>query len=65
MGNLARQELYFGRFFSLDEMLDSIEQVTANEVQKLAQQFFTPEKMALTMLGRLEGFRLRRSDLVA
>ena len=25
MGNLARQELYFKRFFSLDEMLESIE----------------------------------------
>jgi predicted Zn-dependent peptidase len=65
MGNLARQELYFGRFFSLDEMLDSIERVEAKEVQKLAQQFFQPEKMALTMLGRLDGFRLRRSDLSA
>ncbi len=36
MGNLARQELYFKRFFSLDEMLESIEKVTAEEVQKLA-----------------------------
>ncbi len=63
MGNLVRQELYFNRFFSLDEMLDSIENVTADEVQKLAQQFFDPKRMALAMLGRLEGFRVRREDL--
>jgi predicted Zn-dependent peptidase len=63
MGNLARQELYFKRFFSLDEMLERIERVTANEVQSLAQQFFDPQHMAVAMLGRLEGFRLRREDL--
>jgi len=63
MGNLARQELYFKRFFTLDEMLERIESVEAAEVQKLAQQFFEPRKMAVAMLGRLEGFRIRRGDL--
>jgi len=63
MGNLARQELYFKRFFTLDEMLERIEGVTAEEVQQLAQQFFDPRKMAVAMLGRLEGFRIRRGDL--
>src|SRR5271169_28977 len=56
MGNLARQELYFKRFFTLDEMLNRIEAVTAEEVQKLAEQFFDPQRMAVAMLGRLEGF---------
>jgi predicted Zn-dependent peptidase len=65
MGNLARQELYFKRFYSLDEMLASIENVTADEVQKLAQQFFDPQRMAVAMLGRLEGFRVRREDLIS
>jgi predicted Zn-dependent peptidase len=63
MGNLARQELYFKRFFSLDEMLERIERVTAKEVQALAEQFFDPKSMAVAMLGRLEGFRVRRGDL--
>jgi predicted Zn-dependent peptidase len=64
MANLARQELYFNRFFSLDEMLECVENVTAEEVQKLAQQFFDPKRMAVAMLGRLDGFRVRRQDLV-
>lgn len=63
MGNLARQELYFKRFITLDEMLERIEAVTAEEVQALAQQFFHPKQMAVAMLGRLEGFRVRRQDL--
>jgi predicted Zn-dependent peptidase len=64
MGNLARQEFYFQRFFSLDEMLERIERVTAEEVQKLSEQFFDPKTMAVAMLGRLEGFRVRREDLM-
>ena len=64
MGNLARQELYFKRFFSLDEMLESIEKVTAKDVQKLAEQFFDPRQTAVAMLGRLDGFRVRRQDLL-
>ena len=64
MGNLARQELYFKRFFSLDEMLESIEKVTAKDVQKLAEQFFDPKRTAVAMLGRLDGFRIRRQDLM-
>jgi predicted Zn-dependent peptidase len=65
MGNLARQELYFKRFFSLDEMLESIEKVTAKDVQKLAEQFFDPKQTAVAMLGRLDGFRVRRQDLMS
>lgn len=64
MGNLARQELYYKRFFSLDEMLDSIESVSAGQVQKLAQEFFHPKNITLAMLGNLGDFRLRRDELV-
>jgi predicted Zn-dependent peptidase len=63
MMSLARQELYFKRFFSLDEMLNRIEEVKPEEVQKLAEQFFDPKNMAVAMLGRLEGFRVSRADL--
>ncbi len=64
MGNLARQELYFGRFFTLDEMLASIEAVTAGQVQTVARDLLQPEDVALTMLGRLDGFKMTREDLV-
>jgi len=63
MSNLARQELYFHRFSSLDEILASIEAVTREEVQALAQEFFQPERIAVTVLGPLNGFTLDRSRL--
>ena len=63
MSNLARQELYFGRFYSLDEILSGIESVTREEVQSLAKEFFRPEQIAVTVLGPLNGFTLDRSRL--
>jgi predicted Zn-dependent peptidase len=63
MSNLARQELYFRRFYSLDEILAGIETVTREEVRSLAREFFQPEQIAVTVLGPLNGFTLDRSRL--
>ncbi len=63
MSNLARQELYFHRFSSLDEILASIEAVSREEVQTLAREFFQPERIAATVLGPLNGFTVDRARL--
>jgi predicted Zn-dependent peptidase len=64
MSNLARQEMYFARFFTLDELVESIETVTAQHVQRIAQTFFDPKQIALTVLGNLENWKIGREDLV-
>src|SRR5689334_2159113 len=64
MSNLARQEMYFKRFFTLDELVESIEAVSADDVQRIARAFFDPKQIALTVLGNLENFRIGRDDLV-
>jgi predicted Zn-dependent peptidase len=63
MVNLARQEMYFKRFFSLDEMIDSIESVSAGDVQRIAREFFNPKNITLAMLGNLGEFKIRREEL--
>ncbi len=63
MSNLARQELYFERFYTLDEILDSIEAVTRKEVQQIAREFFQTDLVAATVLGPLNGFSLDRAHL--
>jgi predicted Zn-dependent peptidase len=63
VSNLAREEMYFGRFFTLDEILASIERVTREEVQQIAQEYFAPEQVAVTVLGNLDGFKLTRDQL--
>jgi predicted Zn-dependent peptidase len=64
MSNLARQQMYFERFFGLDEIIDRVEAVTEEEVMAMATELFKPDKVALTLLGRLDGLHLNRSQLV-
>jgi len=63
MSHLARQEMYFGRFFSVDELLASIESVTCEEVQQIAREFFLPEQIGFTAVGNLDGFHVTRDQL--
>jgi predicted Zn-dependent peptidase len=63
MANLARQQMYFGRFFGVDEIMEEIEAVTTADVQQLAQELFKPELMALTLLGNLGTMKVEREDL--
>lgn len=63
MSNLARQWLNFERFFTLDELAESIEAVTAEQVREMAHEYLQPDKIALTMLGRLDDIQLQREDL--
>jgi predicted Zn-dependent peptidase len=64
MSNLARQELFFGRFFSVDEMVERIEAVTASEIQDIAIDFFGGKQIGLTALGRLDGISIEPSELL-
>jgi predicted Zn-dependent peptidase len=63
MSNLARQEMYFDRFYTLDELIDKIEGVTAEELKELAEQFFHTDSIAVTVLGNLNGLKLTREQL--
>ena len=64
MGNRARQEMYFGRFYSLEQIFASVDAVSSEELQQVAGELFTPERIALAALGQLDGFRPNR-DLLA
>ena len=63
MSNLARQEMYFDQFQDLDELIEKIEAVTADDLQTLAQEFFKTESVAVTALGNLSGLKISRDQL--
>ncbi|MEZ4698803.1 MAG: pitrilysin family protein [Rhodothermales bacterium] len=50
MMRLGRQELYFGRNFTLDEIIESIESVTAQDIQNLAQTLFVADSFSTVAL---------------
>ncbi len=63
MSNLARQEIYFRRFFTPEEILAEIEAVTTEQVQEAARDSFQPERVGATVLGKLEGMKFQREEL--
>ena len=63
MSNLARQEMYFDRFYDLDELIAKIEAVTVEDLTSLANEFFNTESVAVTILGNLTGLKISRSQL--
>ncbi|HWP58550.1 MAG TPA: pitrilysin family protein [Candidatus Acidoferrales bacterium] len=54
MGHIAKNEIYFARPVSLDEIARGIRAVSRAEVVELANALFQPRSMALTILGDLE-----------
>jgi len=63
MSNLARQEMYFDRFYDLDELIQKIEAVTSEDLTVLANEFFKTEAVAVTVLGNLPGLKITRDQL--
>ena len=63
MSNLARQAMYFDRFFSLDEIIERIESVMAEQLQAMAEELFQQNKIAVTVLGNLDGLKIGSEQL--
>ncbi|HKV40703.1 MAG TPA: pitrilysin family protein, partial [Blastocatellia bacterium] len=53
MSNLARQEIFFGRQTSFDEILGRIGAVSALDVQRIAREIFESKEFAIAALGPL------------
>ena len=63
MNSLARYHIYFGRHFTAQELIDMLESVTAEEVQQIAKELLQPERLAVSVVGALNGFRLTPEHL--
>ncbi len=60
---LSRQEIIHGRRITPEETMEKIEAVTAEDLLRVAQEYFTSDTLALGALGNLNGFRVDRSRL--
>jgi predicted Zn-dependent peptidase len=58
MSHLARQEIYFGRHFTLDEIMAGIEDVEKDDVQRIAGEIFSGG-LSMSVLGNLGKYRPR------
>lgn len=51
MSRLAKDEIYFNRYFSLKEIIGEIEAVKPSQIQRLANELFDRKYLTLTALG--------------
>lgn len=64
MHHIARNEIYFGKSVSLEEISRGIRTVTREDLFRLAYETFRAEAMALTLLGDLnDGFKRQSLEL--
>ena len=60
---MARQEYYYGRQFSADEIIAAIDAVTLDDVLHVAETIVDPESLSLTVLGNVKSTGLSKEML--
>ena len=63
MNALASQEMVWEAFHTPDEVIEHINAVTAEDVQRLANEIFQPERFAVTVLGEVDELTIERDQL--
>lgn len=53
MSRLAEQEIYFNKFFNIEETLELIDKVNITDLKRIAQEIFKNEYLCLTTIGPL------------
>jgi len=54
MSGIARQEYYFGRQYSPDEIIEHIDAVTLDDIRAVADTIVDPASLSLTLLGNVK-----------
>lgn len=54
MVRLAQTDIHFGRYISMEEAIEKIESVTADDICNVAKRLFESETYALTLLGSVQ-----------
>lgn len=63
MNKLARDEIYFNQFFSLEDVISEIERVSKDQIRILAEEIFDPGGFIVTILGPLSKKDISRAIL--
>ena len=63
MTQLAQQQIYFDRFYTVEEVVREVESVGAEDIRRLANEIFKRRTLALTLLGSQDGRGLEAANL--
>ena len=63
MSGMARQEYYFGRQFTPDEIIAQIDAVSLDAIHHVAERIVDPDSVSLTLLGNLKSPGITSEEL--
>jgi predicted Zn-dependent peptidase len=63
MSKLVKQEMYFGRFFTLNETIEAIDQVKEEDIMSIANKIMDTSYLNLSTIGPLNGISLTDGSL--
>ena len=63
MSHMARQQMYFGRQFTLEDTLRGVAAVTREDVRRVARDLLPPGSLSATVLGPVNGIELGDDQL--
>lgn len=63
MSRIARSEIYSGRYVSVDEMIDSVDRISGDDVRRLARETLSRDRLSLVALGSAAEGAFEASDL--
>ena len=63
MMRLARNELFFGRFVSLDEIVEKIEKVQLKDIVDIAGEIFNKDLMTFTVVGPVKELPFTKDEI--
>ncbi|OHE59270.1 MAG: hypothetical protein A2Z47_07800 [Thermodesulfovibrio sp. RBG_19FT_COMBO_42_12] len=55
MNNIARQEIYYGRYYSPKEIMKKIDSISLNQIRELTERLVKKEWFSLTVYGPVHG----------
>jgi predicted Zn-dependent peptidase len=64
MTRLARSEIYTGRYVSVEELIASVDRITANDVRRVAREILQRDRLCLVALGPNTEKVFESADLV-
>jgi predicted Zn-dependent peptidase len=59
MNNIARQEIYYGKYFSPKEIMEEIDSITLPQIKELAERIVSKGSFSLTVYGPVQGEDLK------
>jgi predicted Zn-dependent peptidase len=65
MSRIARSEIYAGRYVSIDEMIATVDRITAEDLRRLAREVLSRDRLSLVALGSSPDGAFEAADLAA